>query len=83
MEVSEPEPGRVLAETDPASGVVSSFTVDPADGGRASHVTIATELPDPGGLTGALQRALTSRALRGIYEKELANLAAVAASAET
>ena len=29
MEVSEPEPGRVLAETDQDAGVTTTFTVKP------------------------------------------------------
>ena len=32
--VSEPEPGRVLAETDADAGVTTTFTVDALDGGK-------------------------------------------------
>src|ERR671931_638587 len=39
MEVSEPEPGRVLAESDTGSSLVTTFTVTPADG--KSRVEIA------------------------------------------
>lgn len=43
MEVSEPLPGRILAETDRASGAVTTFTVTPQDNGARAHVEIATE----------------------------------------
>src|SRR5829696_5459319 len=39
--VTEPEPGRVLVESDAAGAVVTTFTVDPLSD-RRSRVTIAT-----------------------------------------
>jgi hypothetical protein len=80
-EVTEPEPGRVLVETDVDRGVVTTFTVEPREDGRAAEVTIATELPARGGLLGALERRLTSGFLRGVYARELALLAEHAAGA--
>ena len=35
--VTEPEPGRVLRETDTESDLVSTFTVDSASGGRSER----------------------------------------------
>src|SRR5512134_2276283 len=34
LAVTEPEPGRVLQETDLAAGVTTKFTIDALDGGR-------------------------------------------------
>ena len=51
MEVTEPQPGRVLMESDVASDMVTTFTVEPSDGGRDSRVTIATRWTR-GGLRG-------------------------------
>ena len=45
--VSEPEPGRVLVES--GSGLTTTFTVEPVDGGRSSQVTITADAtPSPG-----------------------------------
>lgn len=77
--VTEPEPGRVLVETDLNTGAATTFSVEPRDDGRHSQVTIATDTTVRDGVFGALQGWLITRALRPIYEKELAQLAAVAA----
>lgn len=74
--VSEPEPGRVLVETN-NNGTVTSFTVEPRGEGRQSFVTIATTLGGRRGPLGALERWLTTRLLRPVYVQELAQLAAV------
>lgn len=77
--VTEPEPGRVLVETDlDANGAVTTFTITPGSAPADSRVTISTELPVRGGLLGKIERALTTLLLRPIYLKELANLARVA-----
>jgi hypothetical protein len=77
--VTEPEPGRVLVETND-TGYVTTFTVEPRAEGQHAFVTIATELNGRSGLAGALERWLITRFLRPVYVKELAQLAAVAAS---
>jgi hypothetical protein len=71
--VTEPEPGRVLVETDLEKGAVTTFTVDPL-GGAQSRVTIATEMPTRAGVVGWLERAMTGRFLRRVYDAELAQL---------
>lgn len=71
--VSEPEPGRVLVETDLTKGAVTTFTVDSL-GGRRSLVTISTELPIRRGIMGAIERAMARRYLRKVYAAELAQL---------
>lgn len=71
--VAEPEPGRVLTETDLDTGAVTSFTVDAAPDGRSCHVTIAT-VWQASGFTGLLARWLAPRMLRRVYADELAQL---------
>src|SRR5687767_5892403 len=43
MEVSEPEPGRVIVEKDTASDMTTTFTITPHGGGEKSNVSIRTE----------------------------------------
>jgi len=74
--ISEPEPGRVLVErySEPTDSV-TTFIVEPYDGGRAATVTFRTEMPGRGGLAGRVERWLTNRVLQPIYSEELKNLA--------
>jgi hypothetical protein len=72
--ISEPEPGRVLMESEPDGFSVTTFTVEEADFGAATRVTIVTDLvarPGPGGL---VERLVTSAMLRRIYRAEIALL---------
>jgi Polyketide cyclase / dehydrase and lipid transport len=74
---TEPEPGRVLREADESeSVVVTTFTVDPADGGSHARVTIASDFVRPRGLAGWLMPLLAAPVFRTIYEKELAQVEA-------
>lgn len=72
--VTEPEPDRLLVETYPESGVVTSFRVEPR-GDAACEVTISSTLPSPGGLRGILERWFTRSFLLGLYREELGRLA--------
>ena len=77
--ITEPEPGRVLVETDlDANGAVTTFTVNPGTAPADSHVMISTELPVRSGFLGRIERAMSTMLLRPIYAKELENLARVA-----
>lgn len=76
-EVTEPEPGRILAEHND-NGYVTRFVVDPRAGGRQAHVTIETDL----GKANALTRWLFTRLLRPVYVRELELIAEVAAAAK-
>ena len=78
-EVTEPEPGRVLMERAQPGDAVTTFMVEPLPGGNTSRLEISTELPDRGGIAGALERWLTAAALRPIYVKQLALVRTVAA----
>ncbi|MDQ2808666.1 MAG: SRPBCC family protein [Chloroflexota bacterium] len=77
MLVAEPEPGRVLSESDTASSLVTTFTVTPVAGGTQAQVRIATHWDAAAGLAGMLERLLIPSIYRRIYRAELAQLAAV------
>lgn len=70
--VEEPEPGRVLAETDPESGATTTFTVEPTDGG--SRVRIETLFMPAKGMAGLLERWAAPVLLRRLYRQELSRL---------
>lgn len=70
MRITEPEPGRVLAETDLDTGLVTTFTVMPCDHDQA-EVTIATTFQSKPGLKGWLERLTIPAYLRRIYRQEL------------
>jgi len=55
--VSEPEPGRILVEN--GSGMITTFTVDPKDGGKSSQVTISTETTPSPGPQGWIEKLVT------------------------
>ncbi len=78
-DVAEPEPGRVLVEsnrveTDPASQSVTTFTVDPVNGGQQAQVTISTALP----IANWLEGLFTTMFLRRVYAQEFKQIAALA-----
>jgi hypothetical protein len=72
--VTEPHPGRVLIETLDDGKTVTTFTVEPADRGHAAQVTIHTRTIPRSGILGIIERALSTRFLRSVYEKELKQL---------
>lgn len=75
--VTEPEPGRLLVESYD-NGYVTSFAVQSRDEGKASHVTITTELTGRTGIAGKIEGWLVGRLFAPVYAKELATLAALA-----
>lgn len=76
MKVAEPEPGRILTESDMNSSAVTTFTVSPRDG--ASLVQISTAWDGAGGIGGLFERMFAPRVLRAIYADELKRLDAYA-----
>jgi hypothetical protein len=76
--VTEPEPGRVLVETND-TGYITTFIVDPIDDGKNSIVTFTTGIPDSSGLLKTLEFHLTKLLLTPVYKQELENLAQFAA----
>ncbi len=75
MVVSEPQPGRVLAETDEAAGVSTTFTVEPL-GAAQSRVTIASLFRESAGIKGWLEKLTNPGITRRMYHDELDNIAA-------
>jgi len=73
MRVSEPEPGRVIAETDQGSSLVTSFTVKPSSADTCL-VLISTSWDGAGGVGGFFERLFAPRAMRRMYDDELAKL---------
>jgi uncharacterized protein YndB with AHSA1/START domain len=72
MKVDEPEPGRVLTESDTASSMVTTTTVTPRDG--VSLVQISTSWNGAGGIGGFFERRFAPKAMRAIYTDELERL---------
>jgi hypothetical protein len=75
-QVAEPEPGRVLTESDTNSSAVTTFTVTPH--GDSSVDRIATSWTGAGGVGGFFERMFAPRVLRGIFADELRRLDAYA-----
>lgn len=79
-EIAEPEPGRVLTETDAAQGTRATFTVTPD--GTGSRVRIENSFRLSGGVMGMIERVVAPRVLRGMLVDELARLDAYARELE-
>lgn len=76
-EVTEPTPGRVLIETDLETGATTSFTLQPANGGNRTIVTIESSWTSRG-VRGLIERLAAPPALRRVYVEELKKLNEVA-----
>jgi polyketide cyclase/dehydrase/lipid transport protein len=76
-EITEPTPGRVLVETELATGARTTFTITAEGGGEMCRVEIDTQW-DTKGLRGWVERMTVPRLLQRIYREQLAKLAAVA-----
>jgi polyketide cyclase/dehydrase/lipid transport protein len=72
MRVGEPEPGRVLTESDLNSSAVTTFTVCPK--GSGTLVRISTAWDRAGGIGGLFERMFAPRVLRAVYADELKRL---------
>jgi uncharacterized protein YndB with AHSA1/START domain len=72
MEVTEPEPGRILLEREPSLGQRTTFTVAPRGDARCL-VTIETRW-QPRGFSGLIERLFAPRMMRPLYADELQRL---------
>jgi uncharacterized membrane protein len=72
MAVAEPEPGRILTESDSGSSLVTRFTVTPE--GDTSRVEITSTWQGAGGIGGFFERLFAPRAMRTIYQDEIRRL---------
>lgn len=70
MTVAEPEPGRILTETDEQSGTHTSFIIEPLNG-DGSRVTISSRFKTGVGLSGWMEKMVTETITRRIYKQEL------------
>ncbi len=77
MTVAEPEPGRVMTESDTNSSLVTTWTVTP-QGEKQSTVQLSTSWDGAGGVGGFFERTFAPRAMRKIYGDELDRLDAYA-----
>jgi uncharacterized protein YndB with AHSA1/START domain len=74
MRVGEPEPGRLLTETNVDTGVVTEFSVASQDGGRRTLARISSEWEPAGGLRGLADRLVTPLLMGRIFAKQLRQL---------
>ncbi|TDC09299.1 SRPBCC family protein [Streptomyces sp. 8K308] len=81
LEITEPE-DNTLIEKDRNSTLVTTWKVTPGDGGAGARVTVRTTWQGAGGVGGFFERLFAPRALAGIYDRILANLATEMEKAE-
>lgn len=79
MAVTEPQPGRVLVESDLHTDLVTTFTITPTEDPTHTQVQIATRWAAKAGLAGWVDSWLTPVVMHLIYRKELRQLAAYVA----
>ena len=72
MRVDEPQPGRVITETDQSSSLVTTFTVTPT--GDTCNVKIETTWQGAGGIGGFFERTFAPKVMRRMYADELRRL---------
>lgn len=76
ISVAEPKPGSVLVEAADDGSVITTFSLEPLDGGRATQLTFDTDYTLPGGLLLPLMRWMTNKVLGGLYRREMDQLTA-------
>ncbi len=78
--VSEPEPGKVLAEQDidAPQHLMTTFTVTPVEQSQKSYVEIATTMDARPGVAGLVEGIVVPLVNSPVYRKELKLLEAVA-----
>lgn len=75
MVVSEPQPGKVLMETDDEAWVATTFTLEPVTADAQTRVTITSDFRPSPGIRGLAERLLNPPITRRIYRQELRLLA--------
>ncbi len=73
--VTEPEPGRVIVETDIETGQFSTFTFEPLNGGKQTGLTISSEFPVKPGLVAFVDKLTQPPFIRRLYQQELRTIA--------
>ena len=72
MRVEEPDPGRVLTESEMGSSMVTTWVVTPE--GPGCRVRLETRWQGAGGVGGLFERLFAPRTLRRLYTDELERL---------
>ena len=72
MRVAEPDPGRVLTESDERSTMVTTWVVTPE--GPGCRMRVETRWQGAGGVGGLFERLVAPRVLRRLYADELERL---------
>jgi Polyketide cyclase / dehydrase and lipid transport len=72
MRVDEPEPGRVISESDLHSPLSTTWTITPE--GAGCRVRLETTWPSTGGFQGLIERLFAPGVMRKTYRDELARL---------
>lgn len=73
MRVTKPEPGRVIAETDLDTGLVTKFIVE-SRGENQSEVTFDTTMKPSSGIQGWIECLVIPSYLRRVYKAGLGEL---------
>ena len=76
MDVTEPEPGKLLREKDRATGVYTDFIFKPHANGSQTELTFTTHMPQKPGLGGLIEKWITPPVMRRIYKQEMENITA-------
>ena len=69
--ITEPEPGRVMVETETISKTVTTFTVDPGAVSGRSRVTIACAFQGRYGIFGVIERWVVTRLMTPVLAEEI------------
>jgi ribosome-associated toxin RatA of RatAB toxin-antitoxin module len=77
--VTEPEPGRVIMESNIGDDLVTTFTFEPLQNGTQTKVTISTDFTPKN----VMDRLINPPVMRHIYRIELENLADYVRSTST
>jgi hypothetical protein len=72
MRVAEPDPGRVLTESDERTSMVTTWVVTPE--GSGCRVRVETRWQGAGGVGGLVERLFAPWVLRRLYAEELERL---------
>lgn len=76
LAIEETTPGRELRESDQGSTFVTTWTLEPAEGGKKTLVRLHSQWKGAGGVGGIFERIFAPRGLGRIYDDLLTRLEA-------
>ena len=74
MTITEPEPGRIVRETDAAAGVTTTWALTPVDGEDRCRLRLTSIFRSKPGMAGMMERFIVPPVIRSIYRQELDNI---------